>query len=158
MWARARPARRSIRWGGGRWAKTKEQAASAVRDLASDLLALQATRASQPGHAFPADAPWQLEFENSFLFEETPDQMRAILDAKRDMEAARPMDRLICGDVGFGKTEVAIRAAFKAVMGGKQVAVLVPTTVLAQQHFNTFRERMADYPLRVELLSRFRPP
>src|SRR5205823_10790313 len=89
---------------------------------------------------------------------ETPDQMRAIIETKRDMETARPMDRLICGDVGFGKTEVAIRAAFKSVMGGKQVAVLVPTTVLAQQHFNTFRERMADYPIRIELLSRYRTP
>jgi len=153
---KARPPLNTL--GGGRWAKTKEQAEHAVRDLAGDLLALQAARASQPGHAFPDDTTWQLEFENSFLFEETPDQMRAIVDTKKDMETARPMDRLICGDVGFGKTEVAIRAAFKAVMGGKQVAVLVPTTVLAQQHFNTFRERMADYPVRIELLSRYRTP
>ena len=100
--------------------------------------------------------PWQREFEGAFIFEETPDQLRAISETKSDMERPKPMDRLICGDVGFGKTEVAIRAAFKAVMGGKQVAVLVPTTVLAQQHFNTFRERMADYPVRIELLSRFR--
>src|SRR5213078_826303 len=106
--------------------------------------------------AYGADVPWQREFEAAFLYEETPDQMRAIIQAKKDMETERPMDRLICGDVGFGKTEVAIRAAFKAVMGGKQGAVLVPTTVLAQQHFNTFRERMADYPVRIELLSRFR--
>jgi transcription-repair coupling factor (superfamily II helicase) len=142
--------------GGTRWNKAKEQAERAVRDVAAELLRIQAARESQPGHAFPADAPWQREFESAFVFEETPDQFRAIQDAKSDMEKPKPMDRLICGDVGFGKTEVAIRAAFKAVMGGKQVAVLVPTTVLAQQHFNTFRERMADYPVRVELLSRFR--
>jgi transcription-repair coupling factor (superfamily II helicase) len=142
--------------GGKRWEKTKQQAVRAVRDLASELLAIQAKRAVQPGHAFGPDTPWQREFEGSFLFEETADQLRAIEEAKRDLEIAKPMDRLICGDVGFGKTEVAIRAAFKTVMGGKQVAVLVPTTVLAQQHYNTFRERMADYPVRVELLSRYR--
>ena len=144
--------------GGARWAKAKAQAERAVRDVASELLAIQAARESQPGHAFAADNPWQREFEGSFLFEETPDQVRAIAETKADMERPKPMDRLICGDVGFGKTEVAIRAAFKAVMDGRQVAVLVPTTVLAQQHFNTFRERMADYPVRVELLSRFRSP
>jgi len=151
---KARPQLNTL--GGGRWAKTKEQAERAVRDLAAELLAVQAARASQAGHPFGTDTTWQLEFENSFLFEETPDQMKAIIDAKKDMELPKPMDRLIFGDVGFGKTEVAIRAAFKAVMGGKQVAILVPTTVLAQQHFNTFRERMADYPVRIELLSRFR--
>ncbi len=142
--------------GGGRWAKTKAQAEHAVRDLAAEMLRIQAVRESQAGHTYPGDNTWQREFEGSFVYEETPDQMRAIVEAKRDMELPKPMDRLICGDVGYGKTEVAIRAAFKAVMGGKQVAVLVPTTVLAQQHFNTFRERMADYPVRVELLSRFR--
>ena len=142
--------------GGGRWAKTKSRAEDAVRDLASEMLSIHAARASQPGHAFPPDAGWQCEFENSFIYEETPDQMRAIVATKQDMEAPRPMDRLICGDVGYGKTEVAIRAAFKAALAGKQVAILTPTTVLAQQHFNTFRERMADYPLRLELLSRFR--
>ena len=142
--------------GGTRWAKTKAQAEHAVRDLAGEFLAIQAARESQPGHAFPPDAPWQREFEGSFIFEETPDQLRAINDAKLDMEKPKPMDRLICGDVGFGKTEVAIRAAFKAVMDGKQVALLVPTTVLAQQHFNTFRERMADYPVKIDLLSRYR--
>ena len=142
--------------GGTRWSKAKEQAEHAVRDVAAELLQIQAVRESQPGHAFPPDVPWQREFEGAFIYEETPDQMRAIVDAKTDMERAKPMDRLVCGDVGFGKTEVAIRAAFKAVMGGKQVAVLVPTTVLAQQHFNHFRERMADYPVRVELLSRYR--
>jgi transcription-repair coupling factor (superfamily II helicase) len=142
--------------GGTRWQKAKQQAERAVRDIAAELLQIQAVRESQPGHPFPPDVPWQREFEGAFVFEETPDQLRAIGETKSDMERAKPMDRLICGDVGFGKTEVAIRAAFKAVMGGRQVAMLVPTTVLAQQHFNTFRERMADYPIRVELLSRFR--
>ena len=151
---KVRPALNTL--GGARWTKTKEAAERAVRDLASELLSIQAARESQAGLAFPGDVPWQREFESSFIFEETPDQMKAIHATKLDMERSKPMDRLICGDVGFGKTEVAIRAAFKAVMGGKQVAVLVPTTVLAQQHFNTFRERMADYPVRIELLSRFR--
>ncbi|MHB8521983.1 MAG: transcription-repair coupling factor [Limisphaerales bacterium] len=151
---KARPPLNAL--GGTRWAKARAQAERAVRDLAAELLALQAARATQPGHAFAVDSPWQREFESSFIYEETPDQFRAIAQTKTDMEAPRPMDRLICGDVGFGKTEVAIRAAFKAVMDGKQVAVLVPTTILAQQHFNTFRERMADYPARIELLSRFR--
>jgi transcription-repair coupling factor (superfamily II helicase) len=142
--------------GGTRWRKAKEQAENAVRDVAAEMLAIQAVRESQPGYAFAPDTRWQQEFEESFLYEETPDQLHAIADTKADLERTRPMDRLICGDVGFGKTEVAIRAAFKAVMGGKQVALLVPTTVLAQQHYNTFSERMADYPVRVELLSRFR--
>jgi transcription-repair coupling factor (superfamily II helicase) len=153
---KARPALNTL--GGTRWAKAKAQAERAVRDIAGELLAIQAARDSQPGHAFAADNTWQREFESAFLYEETPDQMRAIVETKADMERSKPMDRLICGDVGFGKTEVAIRAAFKAVMDGRQVAVLVPTTVLAQQHFNTFRERMADYPVRLELLSRFRTP
>jgi transcription-repair coupling factor (superfamily II helicase) len=144
--------------GGTRWNKAKEQTEKAVRDVASEMLRIQAVRETQAGHAFPPDANWQREFESAFIYEETADQVRAIAETKSDMERAKPMDRLICGDVGFGKTEVAIRAAFKAVMGGKQVAILVPTTVLAQQHFNTFRERMADYPIRVELLSRYRTP
>jgi transcription-repair coupling factor (superfamily II helicase) len=144
--------------GGTRWAKAKEQTEKAVRDVAAELLRIQAMRETQAGHAFPPDATWQREFESAFIYEETADQVTAIAETKSDMERAKPMDRLICGDVGFGKTEVAIRAAFKAVMGGKQVAILVPTTVLAQQHFNTFRERMADYPIRVELLSRYRTP
>jgi transcription-repair coupling factor (superfamily II helicase) len=141
---------------GTRWAKAKAHAERAIRDLAADLLEIQAARESQVGHSFGQDTTWQREFEGAFIYEETTDQMRAIQETKADMERPKPMDRLICGDVGFGKTEVAIRAAFKAVMGGKQVAILVPTTVLAQQHFNTFRERMADYPVRIELLSRFR--
>jgi transcription-repair coupling factor (superfamily II helicase) len=144
--------------GGTRWNKAKEQTERAVRDVASELLRIQAVRETQAGHAFPPDANWQREFESAFIYEETADQVRAIAETKSDMERAKPMDRLICGDVGFGKTEVAIRAAFKAVMGGKQVAILVPTTVLAQQHFTTFRERMADYPIRVEMLSRYRTP
>ncbi|MDP6795726.1 MAG: transcription-repair coupling factor [Verrucomicrobiota bacterium] len=142
--------------GGKRWAKAKADAEKAVEDLAADLLKLQAAREAQPGHAFCSDTPWQREFEGSFPFEETRDQWSAIEATKQDMERHKPMDRLVCGDVGFGKTEVAIRAAFKAVMDGKQVAVLVPTTVLAQQHYNTFLERMTQFPVSVELLSRFR--
>ena len=151
---KARPPLNTL--GGTRWAKAKAHAERAVRDVAGDLLSIQAARESQPGHPCAPDTPWQREFESAFIFEETPDQDRAIVETKADMERPKPMDRLICGDVGFGKTEVGIRAAFKAVMDGKQVAVLVPTTVLAQQHYNTFHERMADYPIRVELLSRFR--
>ncbi len=120
------------------------------------MLAIQAERQMRPGYAFAPDTKWQAEFERSFPFRETPDQMKAIVDTKIDMERSRPMDRLICGDVGFGKTEVAVRAAFKAVMDGKQVAVLAPTTVLAQQHFEVFRHRMLEYPVRIEMLSRFR--
>src|SRR5207344_2277758 len=144
--------------GGTRWAKAKEHAERAVRDVAAELLQIQAVRESQAGHPFPTDVTWQREFESAFIYEETPDQLRAITETKADMERAKPMDRLICGDVGFGKTEVAIRAAFKAVMGGKQVAILAPTTVLAQQHYQTFRERMSDYPITVDSLSRFRTP
>jgi transcription-repair coupling factor (superfamily II helicase) len=144
--------------GGTRWAKAKEQTEKAVRDVAAELLRIQAVRETQVGHAFKPDTAWQREFESAFIYEETPDQLTAIAQTKADLERPKPMDRLICGDVGFGKTEVAIRAAFKAVMDGKQVAILVPTTVLAQQHFNNFRERMADYPIRIELLSRFRTP
>ncbi len=142
--------------GDGKWAKAKKSAEKAVFDYAAKLLQVHAERETARGHAFPPDNKWQHEFETSFLFKETPDQLTAIAAAKADMENERPMDRLICGDVGFGKTEVAIRAAFKAVMGGKQVAILVPTTVLAQQHYQNFRERMSDYPVTVEVLSRFR--
>jgi transcription-repair coupling factor (superfamily II helicase) len=144
--------------GDGKWSKAKKNAEAAVFEYANRLLVVQAERESAKGFAFPPDTHWQREFESSFLFKETRDQMTAIAATKADMEQERPMDRLICGDVGFGKTEVAIRAAFKAVMGGKQVAVLVPTTVLAQQHYQTFRERMSDYPIAVETLSRFRTP
>ncbi len=142
--------------GGTRWAKAKEQTEKAVRDIAAEMLRIQAVRETQAGHPCKPDTQWQREFESAFIYEETRDQVTAIAETKADQERAKPMDRLICGDVGFGKTEVAIRAAFKTVMDGKQVAILVPTTVLAQQHFNNFRERMADYPIRLELLSRFR--
>jgi transcription-repair coupling factor (superfamily II helicase) len=141
-----------------KWARAKRNVAASIFDYAGKMLALQAERETQSGHAFGSDTKWQIEFEHSFPFRETPDQLKAITDTKIDMERARSMDRLICGDVGFGKTEVAIRAAFKAVMEGKQVAVLAPTTVLAQQHFDTFRQRMLDYPVRIEVLSRFRSP
>ncbi|MDP2989056.1 MAG: transcription-repair coupling factor [Kiritimatiellota bacterium] len=144
------------RLGSTRWSREKDATERAVRDLAADLLEIQATRESKAGVAFPPDTPWQNEFEASFPYQETEDQERAIHDVKRDMEAVRPMDRLVCGDVGYGKTEVAMRAAFKCVMSGKQAAMLVPTTVLAQQHYEVFAERMAAYPVRVELLCRFR--
>jgi len=139
-----------------KWARAKKTAAASIFDYAGKMLAVQAERETQSGHAFGPDTKWQNEFEHSFPFRETPDQLTAIAATKQDMEQPRSMDRLICGDVGFGKTEVAIRAAFKAVMAGKQVVVLAPTTVLAQQHFETFRQRMLDYPVRVEMLSRFR--
>jgi len=144
------------RLGGADWERTKRRARKSAEKLAGDLIKLYKARQEQGGHAFAADTPWQREMEDGFLYEETPDQRQAIEEVKGDMEQPRPMDRLICGDVGYGKTEVAIRAAFKAVMDGKQVVVLAPTTVLAQQHFTTFQERMAPYPVRVELLSRFR--
>jgi transcription-repair coupling factor (superfamily II helicase) len=142
--------------GDGRWARAKIKAAASIFDYAGKMLAVQAQRETNPGYAFAPDTRWQSEFEHSFPFRETPDQMKAIIDTKMDMERPRPMDRLICGDVGFGKTEIAVRAAFKTVMDGKQVAVLAPTTVLAQQHFEVFRQRILDYPVRIEMLSRFR--
>jgi transcription-repair coupling factor (superfamily II helicase) len=144
------------RMGGIAWARAKERARKAVRKVALDLVKLYAERLESPGFAFPADGPWQLELEDSFPYEPTPDQVKAIADVKRDMEIAKPMDRLVCGDVGFGKTEVAIRAIFKAVTAGKQCALLAPTTVLAQQHWRTLSERYAPYPLKVALLNRFR--
>jgi len=142
--------------GGNEWNKIKSKVKAAVKDLAEDLLSLYAARQSLPGFAFAADSPWQMDFEEAFPYEETPDQLKAIREVKADMEKTRPMDRLLCGDVGYGKTEVAIRAAFKAVTDGKQAAVLVPTTVLAQQHFNTFRERFEGFAVNVAVLSRFR--
>ncbi len=144
--------------GGNSWKNTRKTAEKSILDYAAQILRIQAERQTKEGYAHPPDTRWMWEFENSFHFTETADQKRAIEEAKRDMESAEPMDRLICGDVGFGKTEVAIRAAFKAVTGGKQVAILVPTTVLAEQHCRTFRERMSDYPIRVDLLNRFRTP
>jgi len=142
--------------GGKRWKRQKEKVSEAVRDLAAEMLRLQAARESLPGIRFPADTSWQREFEAEFPYEETEDQQAAITAVKRNMTDDRPMDRLVCGDVGFGKTEVAIRAAFKAAEYGKQVAVLVPTTVLAEQHERTFRQRFADYPFLIETISRFR--
>ncbi|HWP64029.1 MAG TPA: transcription-repair coupling factor, partial [Candidatus Binatia bacterium] len=146
------------RLGGTEWARTKQRVRRAVTNLAEELLALYAAREAAVGHAFGPDSPWQAELEASFPYEETPDQLRALAEVKADMESARPMDRLVVGDVGYGKTEVALRAAFKAVVEGKQVAVLVPTTVLADQHYRTFSQRFAAFPFTVRLLSRFVPP
>ncbi len=140
------------------WQKTKQRVRSAVKDMAKELIALYAQRAKAKGYAFSADTDWQREFEERFPYDETDDQLRCIDEIKSDMEMSRPMDRLLCGDVGFGKTEVALRAVFKAVMDSKQVAVLVPTTILAWQHYNTFRSRLENFPMKVEILSRYRTP
>ena len=142
--------------GGTAWSKAKERAKKAVRKVALDLVKLYAERQQANGFAFPNDGPWQSELEESFPYEPTPDQLKATADVKRDMERGEPMDRLVCGDVGFGKTEVAIRAIFKAITAGKQAAMLAPTTVLAQQHWRTLSERFAPYPIKVALLNRFR--
>jgi transcription-repair coupling factor (superfamily II helicase) len=144
------------RLGSQEWSRAKRKVRQAIVELAQELLELYARREVAQGFAFPPDSPWQMEMEAAFPFVETPDQLEAIGEVKRDMEEPQPMDRLICGDVGYGKTEVAVRGAFKAVTAGKQVAILVPTTVLAEQHGHTFRERTAGFPLRVEVLSRFR--
>ncbi|HRE48698.1 MAG TPA: transcription-repair coupling factor [Aggregatilineales bacterium] len=146
------------RLGSSEWAQKKEAARRAAEEVAKELLDLYARRAAVKGHAFSPDSHWQAELEASFPYLETDDQLRALAEVKADMERPTPMDRLICGDVGYGKTEVALRAAFKAIMDGKQVAVLVPTTILAQQHFNTFSQRFAAFPVKVEMLSRFRTP
>ena len=146
------------RLGGSEWQRTRSKVRSAVREIAEELVALYRQRIASAGHAFPPDSDWQKELEELFPYTETPDQAKAIADVKADMEAPVPMDRLVCGDVGFGKTEVALRATFKAVQDGMQVAVLVPTTLLAQQHFGTFSERFAGYPVRVEVMSRFLTP
>jgi transcription-repair coupling factor (superfamily II helicase) len=142
--------------GGTEWERTKARVAQSIQEMAEKLLVLYASRQAREGYAFSKDTPWQQQFEDDFNYQETPDQIRAIQDVKRDMESPRPMDRLICGDVGYGKTEVAMRAAFKAIMDGKQVAVLVPTTVLAEQHYNTFKERFRSFPAEIEVLSRFK--
>ena len=146
------------RLGGVTWQATKQKVREAVQEVAGELLELYASRQVAEGYAFSGDTPWQRELEASFPYIETDDQLQALTEIKADMEAPRPMDRLLCGDVGYGKTEVTLRAAFKAVMDGKQVAVLVPTTVLAQQHYDTFRSRLAAFPVQVEMLSRFRTP
>jgi len=153
-----RPPPRLHRLGGTSWQRVRERTRQAIRQMAAELLDLYARRQVSAGFAFPPDTRWQRELESSFLYEDTPDQRKATEDIKRDMEQPRPMDRLLVGDVGYGKTEVAVRAAFKAVQGGKQVAVLVPTTILAEQHGRTFLERLADYPVTIEVLSRFRTP
>ena len=150
------PPPRLHRLGASAWQRQRDKTRAAIHALAAELLDLYARRQLASGFAFPPDTPWQRELESAFLYEDTPDQRRATEEVKRDMERARPMDRLLVGDVGYGKTEVAIRAAFKGVQAGKQVAVLVPTTILAEQHGRTFRERLADYPVRIEVLSRFR--
>ncbi|MCU0961532.1 MAG: transcription-repair coupling factor [Pirellulaceae bacterium] len=151
--AKSRPALARI--GNKTWVRQKEAAAAAVIDLAAEMLDLQAARQARPGISFGEDSPWQREFDLSFPYEETPDQLDSIAAIKRDMQQPRPMDRLLCGDVGYGKTELAMRAAFKAVDAGYQVAVLVPTTILAEQHFHTFRDRMAEFPFDIARLSRF---
>jgi transcription-repair coupling factor (superfamily II helicase) len=144
------------KFGGTGWARKKEKVTEAVHDLAADMLQMQALRAAQPGIPLPPDTDWQIEFEASFPYQETPDQLVSLREIKSDMQKARPMDRLLCGDVGYGKTELAVRAAFKTIDNGRQVAVLVPTTVLAEQHFRTFSQRLADYPFSVEVVSRFK--
>src|SRR3954469_3662372 len=144
------------RLGTAQWQKTKARVKKAMRDMAEELLKLYAQRKLAPGHSYPSDTEWQREFEDAFEFNETEDQISAIVDIKSDLQASTPMDRLLCGDVGYGKTEVAMRAAFKAVSDNKQVAVLAPTTVLVFQHFETFKRRFAQFPIRIEMLSRFR--
>jgi len=142
--------------GGKAWARTKAKVGEAVEDLAAEMLRTQAARRATEGVSYPRDTELQSQFAEEFLYTETPDQLTAIGQIESDLHEAQPMDRLLCGDVGFGKTEVAMRAALKVVEGGKQVAILVPTTVLADQHERTFRERMADFPVTVEAISRFR--
>lgn len=142
--------------GGASWGNRKKKISDALRDVAAEMIQIQAVRAAMPGYAFPKDSDWQREFEAAFPYRETPDQQAAIDETKGDLEKPKPMDRLICGDVGYGKTEIAIRAAFKAIDNGKQVAILVPTTILAEQHYRTFTQRFAEYPFVVECLSRFR--
>ena len=144
--------------GGSDWQKSKARARKAVREIAAQLIQLYAARQASKGHAFGPDTPWQRELEDAFPYTETPDQLAAIIEVKPTWSWPVPMDRLICGDVGYGKTEIAVRAAFKAVQDGKQVAVLVPTTLLAQQHFNTFTERMSQFPVEIKQLSRFQTP
>jgi len=151
-----RPPPRLDRLGGSRWRRQREKTERAIRRMAAELVDLYARRSVTPGYAFPPDGRWQRELESGFLYEDTPDQRTATEDVKRDMERPGPMDRIVVGDVGYGKTEVAVRAAFKAVQAGKQAAVLVPTTILAEQHGRTFGERLADFPVRIEVLSRFR--
>ncbi len=156
--SRCKDSRSSINWAAAEWDKTKTRVRGAVREIAKELVELYAARQETEGFQYGADTVWQKEFEEMFPYEETEDQLEAIEATKRDMESKKIMDRLICGDVGYGKTEIALRAAFKAVQEGKQVVYLVPTTILAQQHYNTFVQRMKDFPVRVDMMSRFRTP
>ena len=149
---------RLSKMGGAEWSRTKSRAKAAAKEMAGELIKLYAERRRRPGHAFAPDSPWQTEFEDAFGYEETDDQLRAIADIKHDMESSVPMDRLLCGDVGYGKTEVALRAVMKCVLDGYQAAILVPTTVLAQQHYQTAMQRFFGYPVKIEVLSRFRTP
>ncbi|MCJ7812142.1 DEAD/DEAH box helicase, partial [bacterium] len=142
--------------GSGKWERVKDRTKQSIKAVAKELIELYSARQVLPGFSFSADTLWQKELETTFLYEETPDQIKAVQEVKNDMEQSRPMDRLVCGDVGYGKTEVAVRASFKAINDGKQVALLVPTTILAQQHFRTFQERLSPFPLNIEMLSRFR--
>ena len=144
--------------GGAEWQKAKAKARKSINEIAQDLVKLYAARATLKGHSFGKDTEWQRQFEDEFPYEETPDQLASLEEIKSDMESDKPMDRLLCGDVGYGKTEVAIRAAFKAVMDGKQVAFLVPTTILADQHYNNFIKRFSDFPIKIDMISRFRTP
>lgn len=144
--------------GGAEWQKAKAKVRKSINEIAQDLVKLYAARATLKGHSFGKDTEWQRQFEDEFPYEETPDQLASLEEIKRDMESDKPMDRLLCGDVGYGKTEVAIRAAFKAVMDGKQVAFLVPTTILADQHYNNFIKRFSDFPIKIDMISRFRTP
>lgn len=144
--------------GSGKWERIKRKTKESIKKIARELIELYSARSSLPGYAFAPDTPWQYELEETFLYDETPDQDRAINEVKQDMEKSYPMDRLVCGDVGYGKTEVAVRAAFKAVADGKQVAILVPTTILAQQHYHTFQDRLSRLPVNIEMLSRFKGP
>ena len=144
------------RLGTGEWERLKKRTQESIEKIAGDLINLQAERKTQQGISFSKDSHWQIELEASFPFEETDDQLIAINEVKKDLEIDTPMDRLLCGDVGYGKTEVALRAAFKVVMDGRQVVIMVPTTILAYQHFQTFNERMSEFPVHIEMLSRFR--
>ena len=142
--------------GGTEWQKAKAKARKSINEIAEDLVKLYATRATVKGYKFSKDTQWQKQFEDEFPYEETPDQLTSLEEIKSDMESDKPMDRLLCGDVGYGKTEVAVRAAFKCVMDGKQVAFLVPTTILAEQHYKNMKNRFSDFPIKVDMVSRFR--
>ena len=142
--------------GGTEWQKAKAKVKNSINEIAEDLVKLYAARTTLKGHKFSKDTEWQKQFEDEFPFEETPDQLTSLEEIKRDMESDKAMDRLLCGDVGYGKTEVAIRAAFKAVMDGKQVAFLVPTTILAEQHYKNLKKRFSDFPVKIDMISRFR--